>query len=143
MATAAWDPWEELRRRPHLFFKLAHLDGMEAAYVPRGRRAAVIVHTELGRRARAAALGHELVHDERGGGCGCSPLGAEGWQYVCSREERAVDRIVAERMLDGGEVLAFAQRRAEFGEPTTVVDVAEEFDVAEWVAALRLQSLHG
>lgn len=58
-----------------------------------------------------------------------------------SPEERTVDRIVAERMLPGAEVLAFCSNRAEIGEPITMVDLAEEFDVAEWIAEIALRGV--
>lgn len=137
-----WNPWKALRERPHIGFLRAALpEGVEGLWANRGQRSAILLDSELGRRERSAVLAHELVHDERGGGCGCSPMGAEGWKYVCNREERTVDRIVAERMLDGGEVLAFCSQRAELGESTTAEDVAEHFDVATWVALERLRRL--
>lgn len=139
---AGWNPWKALRERPHIGFRRVRLpQGVDGLWANRGQRSAILLDSELGRRERSAALAHELVHDERGGGCGCSPIGAEGWRYVCNREEKAVDRIVAERLLDGGEVLAFCSRRADMGEATTASDVAEEFDVATWVAEARLRGL--
>ena len=124
-----------MRRRSEILFGRHDLpEGTEAISAGGDGRPVLVVTRSLGRRLREAALAHELVHHERGP-CSCTAT----WDYVCNKEERKVDRIVADRMLPGGEVLAFAQRRAELGEPTTVTDLAEEFDVAEWVAEIALR----
>lgn len=138
-----WNPWRALRdQHAEIEFGRVPLPrSVEGLYAWGDGRPVIVVDSNLGRRQREAALAHELVHHERGGTCSGNRLNPVGWRSVEAAEERTVDQIVAERMLDGGEVLAFCSMRAELGEPTTPADVAEEFDVAEWVAAGRLEGL--
>jgi len=143
MTLRRWLPWKALRdHHPDVEFGRHDLPGdVEGVYAWGDGRPVILLSKRLGRRAREAALAHELVHHERGGTCSGNPLNPVGWRTVEIQEERKIDQLVAERMLDGGEVLAFASRRTEMGESTTVADVAEEFDVAEWVAAERIKGL--
>jgi Zn-dependent peptidase ImmA (M78 family) len=137
-----WSPWKALRESEELEFERVPMPrSIEALYAHGDGRPVILVNNCLGRRMREAALAHELIHHERGGTCSGNPLNPPGWRAVELREEREVDRIVAERMLDAGEVLAFCSMRDEMGEHTTPADVAEAFDVAEWVAERRLEGL--
>ena len=91
----------------------------------------------LDRIERNAVLAHELVHEERGGSIdfvGSAP----SWAAVVAREELWVDREVARRLVPADELASFIARRGSIDEATTVADVAAEFDVPKWVAALAL-----
>lgn len=134
----SWQPWRALRERGHLVFRLAPLpQGVEAIYWPRGARAAVIVDAALPRRVRKAALAHELVHDERGGGCDL--MGAPpGWSAVVAREELIVEAEVARRLVPAAPLARFCARMVELGYGVTAEEVAEEFDVPDVVAARAL-----
>ena len=132
-----WNPWRELRERAHITLGRTKLpEKLGGGLYCGGDEPVILLDTELGRRMRSSVLAHELIHDERGA-CGCSP----NWDYVCLKEERAVNKIVSERILPDAEVLAFVERRTELGEPTTVADLAEAFDTAEWVAAIAAERL--
>ena len=137
----AWNPWRELRRRPHIRFRLALLpDGVEAAYARRDDRAAIVVNAGLGRRQRSAALAHELVHDEHGDGETSCAMPAT-WDAVVCRHEARIDREVARRLVDADELMEFVEGRRSIGEPVVARDVADWFDVAEWVAQRALEML--
>lgn len=137
----AWNPWRELRHRPHIRFRLTPLpDGVEAAYARRDGRAAIVVHAGLERRQRAAALAHELVHDEHRDGetaCAMPP----SWEAVIHRHEARIDREVARRLVDAEELAEFVEGRRSVGDPVFARDVADWFDVAEWVAQGALELL--
>lgn len=138
----AWNPWRALRERDHIALRLDRLPGrILGLYVPRGDRAEIIIDSRLLRRERSAVLAHELVHDERG------PVAWEGtphaWRVVMKREEHAVDREVARRLVPPGQLADFVYRRVDSGLVVELDDVAEEFDVAEWVALLAMKMLSG
>lgn len=114
--------------------------GLGGSVLVPGLRPVILIERSLARRQRKAALGHELAHLERGGGAdytGAPP----GWDAVVARDELACDREVARAQVPAAELLAFCRRRAEMGESTRPHDVADEFDVAEWVASLSLRLL--
>ncbi|MCU1453101.1 MAG: hypothetical protein JWN46_1247 [Acidimicrobiales bacterium] len=133
---ARWDPWSALRSRPHILFRLdpvaATLGG--GLLARRGDRTAIVIDPALDRRRRRCALAHELVHDERGGGCDRVDA-PPSWDAVVHREELRVDREVAARLVPAGELAHFLQARVEVGDPAALWEVAEEFDVDEATAA--------
>ena len=135
----AWNPWRALRARDHIDFFLAPLPfQLRAVLWPRGERSAIVIDPSLTRQERSAALAHELVHDERGGGCGCPEDAPPAWRPVAVREERAVSREVARRLLPVGPLMAFVAARVEAGDSVTPATVAEEFDTTEDVARVAL-----
>ena len=140
-----WNPWRELRRRPHIAFALADLPSdVDALYARRRDRAAIAVSRRLSRRERAAALAHELVHDELahgGGAAGAAGAAPRSWDAVVAREEARIDREVARRCVDPDALATFVARRVDLGEPVEPCDVADWFDVAEWVALRALELL--
>jgi hypothetical protein len=91
-----------------------------------------VLDVGLDRRARRCVLAHELVHAERGIGHG--PATAATMQ----REEEAVRREVARRLVPPGHLVAFVAARSELGGGVSAHDVAEEFDVEPDVAAKAL-----
>lgn len=134
-----WNPWRTLRDRRHIRFALRPLPGeIEAVYGRRGDRAAIIIDPELSQVDRAAALGHELVHDERG----VPPMNPpQLWVPVVAKEEAAVDREVARRMMPLDTLAAYVDSMEEMGVGVTAANVAVEFDVALWVAVRALALL--
>ena len=143
-----WEnPWRELRRREHLVFRLdRHLseplpDGVRGVYWPRQHRSAVIISSRLDQRERRAALAHELVHDERGGGV--EFLGQHDmWDAVVAREEHIVEREVARHLVPRHKLIAFIEQRMTV-EPAgvTIHEVADEFEVPDHVAERALRQL--
>lgn len=138
-----WNPWRALRGREHLDFRLAPLPhDLGAVYWPRGRRAAIIIDPSLTRAERNVALAHELVHDERGGGCDGSWMPA-GWQVIVARDEGAVQREVARRLVPPAELAEFVSRRMDSDLETTPAEVAEEFDTTWQLAELSMLIMKG
>lgn len=138
-----WNPWAELRDRPHITFRLTAVaaEGGGAAYYRRGNVAAIIIDPALGRRERRAALAHELIHDERGAS-ECPVDAPSSWLPVVHREDRRVDIEVAGRLVPPAQLLSFIARHATLETlGVTVEEVAEEFDVPEAVAERALRDL--
>jgi hypothetical protein len=138
----AWNPWAELRARPHLYFLRTELPPVTGGgvYWPLDKpgQAAVLIDERAGRVERRCLLAHELVHDERGGGISGSVM-PRSWAAVIAREERCVDDIVARRLVPLDDLLAFARAKAEIDGHATAADVAEQFDVTEEVATRALE----
>jgi hypothetical protein len=89
---------------------------------------------------RRSVLAHELIHDERGGGCDGDFMPAE-WAAVVAREERLVDDTAVLRLVPPSELLRCC---VELEMACTHVEphhIAEAFHVTEDVArrALELQ----
>lgn len=138
-----WNPWAALRARPDLEFGLVELPPVTGGglYVPQNGWAAILVDRRLGRRERAAVLAHELVHAELVGHSPPSPADLPVHPLYEQREERAVDRVVADRLLPLSELQAFCERLHGVGVEVGVHEVTEEFDVADEVAAAQLRTL--
>lgn len=136
----SWNPWRALRSRPHIVLRFAALpaDTGGAVYWPRGARAAIVIDPALRRRERNAALAHELVHDERGGGADKEGMPAS-WSPVVVRDEAAVDREVARRLVPPEELAKFLEVMELLEVGVTVYEVAEHFDVPEDVACEALR----
>ncbi|MCB1017597.1 MAG: ImmA/IrrE family metallo-endopeptidase [Acidimicrobiales bacterium] len=137
-----WKVWRELRQRPHIDFALVDMPpGAPAAvYARRGDRAVVLIDRALPPAERLAALAHELVHDERGGSGhvdGMPPSLGD----VVAREERRVDRIVAERLIPRDRLEQLVETRSEIEGHICPLVVAEEFGVPERVAHDALSML--
>ena len=138
---AAWNPWRALRSRTHIVFRLAPLPAETggAIYWPRGSRAAIIIDPALSQVARRAALAHELVHDERGGGADLEGMPGS-WSAVVMRDEAAVNAEVARRLVPPAELAEFCRMMVALELPVSALDVAEEFQVPEAVAALAMRA---
>lgn len=134
-----WNPWRELRRREHIEFGLCPLPATTggAIYWPRGSWAAIVIDPALSREERSAALTHELIHDERGGGVHW-PGAPASWRPRAAIDERQVDDEVARRLVPAGALLRFARTTVEMGVTVDASTVAEEFEVPEPVAERAL-----
>ena len=134
---AGWSPWRALREREHIELQWRDLPRGTAGYwAPlRGGYAVIVLASWLGRRARRCTLAHELVHDERG-------LVTTGMpEALAAKEEHAVEREVARRLVPRDELMAMIVRAVDLGEGVTVHDVAEAFDVDEPTARRALADL--
>lgn len=131
-------PWRTLRERPEIEFVLCDLPaGARAIYATRGGQRAILVSRHLDPAERLAALAHELVHDDRGGGCHA----LEGSDPVATaREELRVDRIVADQLVPQDRLADFVRRACTVGS-VRAFDVAEEFEVPVDVADRALRRL--
>ena len=105
---------------------------IDALYVKRGDTRAILIGRHLDPVGRLAALAHELVHIERGGVDDCLDIG---------REERAVDRIVAERLVPADELEALVDVLIDLEGGVTAEMVASEFEVPVAVAERAMVEL--
>ena len=127
--------WGSIRDHDHINVRVTDLpehagDGVLVRQ-PDGR-VWILLGQHLPQRDRRAVLAHELEHLRRGS---VRYDGAPAtWDAVVAREEIAVDREVARRLVPLEELRAFVSRRASLGECVTVNCVAEAFDVPLWVA---------
>lgn len=137
-----WNAWRALRERPHI--KLALIELPEATggavYGRRGERAAIIIDPRLNRQRRHTALAHELVHDERGGGCARNGM-PDPWDAIAARDERAVDLEVARRLVPPADLEEFIQGMADIDLGVGPGEVSEQFDVCLDVAETALIAL--
>ena len=135
-----WNPWQALRSRSHIVFRfdpIAQLAG-GAVYARRGERAAIVMDPRLDTVERRAWLAHELVHDERGGGCAWPDMPTQ-WAAVVAREEAAVERIVARRLIPRTELAAFVATQVDIEGHVTAAAVADRFEVPLALAELALR----
>lgn len=131
-----WDPWAALRRRPLIELRWGILEGCTGLIEDLGggwRR--LWLDTRIGRVERRCTLAHELVHDERGiFSNAVVPAG------LIVKEERAVDREVAARLVPLDQLVTLVRMRVEIG-PVSPWTVAEEFDVTHAVAERAMARL--
>lgn len=137
-----WNPWAALRARPHVELRFAPEAALTggAMLVSAPDRAIVVLDPALGRRARRCALAHELVHEERGGGCDRYDL-PEWCDHVVARDEAAVNREVASRLVPTPALRRLVEQRSSLGDGVDPWEVADAFDVDDGVARLALSLL--
>lgn len=142
VTVTTWNPWDDLCGREHVTLGYSDLPPATggAVYGRIGDVAAIVIDPALPRRARTAALAHELVHDEQGGGCPSDGMPAS-WRPVVLRDERRVNREVARRLVPLDELEEFVVGMADLGLSAGPDEVAENFDVAPWVAEVALERL--
>lgn len=135
MTTTIWNPWRALRERPHLVLKWGRLPTGKGRIVEAGGRRTITLDTRLTWVERNAVLAHELVHDE------LDYLWAPGTpQPIVVRGERAVDSLVADRLVPPDLLQQFVHAYAEL-DGVTVSVVAQEFAVPLDVAGVALRRL--
>lgn len=129
-----WNPWRALRAMGWVRLQWAHVEpgGGLVECGPAGTT--IVLDPRLPRVERRCVLGHEVIHVERG-----LPHPATPPELV-AKEEAAVDRTLALRLVPLDELDAFVAARAEL-EGVTVATVATEFDVTAEVAARALRLL--
>lgn len=121
-----WNPWKALRDRSHLTLKYADLGILDGAIIGE----TITLNTKLDRRGRNAALAHELLHDERG-----ITFPYSTWATM-EHEEEQVRREVVRRLLPPWELRDYLQSRTG---AVLVYEVAEHFEVPDWLAAQALR----
>lgn len=138
----SWHTWSDLGGRDHIAFAIRPLPKATggAVHVRRGHRAAIVIDPGLTQIERRCALAHELVHDERGGGCDHEVM-PDSWAAVVSREEQRVDDIAVARLVPADDLMRFCVEMETGCVHVTAHHVAEFFHVTASVArrALELQ----
>lgn len=123
-----WNPWRELRRRPHIRFGLARLPAAcgGGVYGRDGDRVSIILDRQLSQAERRCVITHELIHDERG--THCHAMQADAWDIVVTREELRVHDEAVGRLVPPPRLVAFCRGISDFlaVEPH---QVADEFHV--------------
>lgn len=132
-----WSPWQTLADRPDITVRFADLTatGAKGACCRTSDGWLVVLCRSLGQVERSSVLAHELVHVERGGG-GWHDGMPSGWAAVLAREERATDRATARVMVPPDRLAGWLGCQ-EGG--VTAADVAVEFRVPVWLAAVALE----
>jgi len=102
----------------------------------------VVLDPALDRRSRRVALAHELVHEERGGGCDAPglPLALD---VMVARDEAEVVREVARRLVPPAALRHLLEQRDELGLHVEPWEVADAFDVDDLTARAALADLAG
>lgn len=139
-----WNPWAALRSRPHVQLRIdpvaALLGGAMLVLGP--GLAVVVLDPDLDRRSRRVALAHELVHEERGGGCDAPGLPAS-LDAIVARDEADVVREVARRLVPPTALRHLLEQREGLGLHVEPWEVAEAFDVDDPTARVALAALGG
>lgn len=135
MRSQRWQPWRELALRTDVAFRLDPLADLAggAFYGRSGPWAVIVVSPSLDPVAQRCALGHELIHHERGI---TSPPASDATMV---HEEVLVRREVARRLVPIEELTAYVD--IEHPEGVTAEMVAEEFEVTLAVANEALRQL--
>ena len=140
MTEDRFDPWRAAERHDDLILAQHPVAALMGGgfHAWRGGIGVIVVDPGLAGPDRRAVLTHELVHHERGDGV--DRLDAPPtWQALVDREERAVDREVARRLVPPIELAALVAERSALDDGIGAVEVAEHFDVPPWVASLALE----
>ncbi|HEX2578624.1 MAG TPA: hypothetical protein VHK88_19935 [Aquihabitans sp.] len=134
------NPWRRLRQREQarLHFGDVHPSGRGRIEVRPDGTEDIYLDSGLGRRDRNAVLAHEVTHAERG----VPPTDCPRALY--DKEEETVRRITTDGLVPPTELAAFVRARLSTGDPVTVDDMVEHFDVPEatarhatWLAQIR------
>jgi hypothetical protein len=97
----------------------------------------IVLSPSLSPSDQRAALAHELIHLERGGGIDDLSL-PSGWQHEVAREERRVDDEVARRLVPRSVL-----RDAERSGVTSAGELAAHLEVPSWVVERALELMAG
>jgi len=134
--------WREASSRPHLDVVITDLPpGLRALHaVAEDGFRCILISADLTAEEKVAALAHELAHDDGHGGCHHPGL-PDRLRAVVARDEARVDRVAADRLLPLAELASWVDRRVGDDQAVTAAEVAEELEVASWVAELQLRRL--
>jgi len=100
-----------------------------------GDQVVIVLDRRLSQAERRVRLAHELVHLERDSIDCCFWAQADGkWTGLQIREELAVNREVARRLIPRRLLAAFLRSEDGLGHQVTARMIAERFDVTERVA---------
>jgi hypothetical protein len=137
-----FDPWRALEEHEDVrlaFDPVARLLG-GGFHVRRGGAALIVLDPGLDREMATVVLTHELVHHERGGGVD-RPGRPAGLATVAAREERAVDREVARRLVPSDELERVVDELVAGAGSADATAVGAHFGVPPAVAQLALEHL--
>jgi hypothetical protein len=134
---AGWRVWGELRRRAHIELVWAFLGGRDGQIqdVGDGRRI-ITLDARLDQRERRAALGHELIHDERG-----IFFTSTSPPALVAKEEAIVEAETARRLVPLDELDDLVRQAVLNDESVTWREVAEWFDVPQEIAEQAMLQL--
>lgn len=123
-SAGAYNPWRDLRGRPHLTLKWADVKGCREVIkdTPSGR--VVYLQHGLSFADRRCLLCHALIHDERG----LFPPGAS--PQVCVKEETIVRDETAVRMIPPAELDKYLAECEAADEAVHAFMVAERFNAS-------------
>ena len=128
-----WKPYKTLRDSDVEFALVDLPDGAgNAILATDGQAAAIMVRRDLPQPDRRCALGHELVHHERGGTSGLLDV---------DKEERQVERITARRLLPDRYLEQIIAELLDEHDGITAALVSERTDVTVEYCELRLTEL--
>lgn len=138
-----WDVWRELRSHPEIVLKRGILPDAVggAVYWPQGDLAAVVLDKRLSRVERRAALAHELVHHERGGGTATWDGMPAAMTVIEDRDEARVNDEVARRLVPLEELAKVIKSATSMELPIETWQIAAIFDVPDRVADRAMQLL--
>jgi Zn-dependent peptidase ImmA (M78 family) len=129
--------WDGLAARPEIHVKhrdlTAHGIRGLCEPMPNGEWL-IILCTSLDRIGRGAVLAHELAHIDRGGGADLDGM-PETWRAVVARDEARADRAAAALLVPADRLAAWLVARDE---GVTADDIAEEWQVTDWIAKKTL-----
>lgn len=131
-----WNPWRELRARTHLVFGLVRLPNAVGGgvYWPyEDGTAAVMIDDSLSQLERKMVLGHELVHDEEGGGIDLDGAPV-AMNVLLGRLERRVNDEAARRFVPSEDLAQLVASIVDDGRGVEAWEIAEAFEVTDDVA---------
>jgi hypothetical protein len=138
----AWNPWAAVRDRDDIEIMMTALPAAcgGAVHAITEWGTVILLDDHLSTIERNAVLAHELVHAERGGLVD-GPAAPPTWGAIVAKEEAAVRRITAERLVPLGELAHLVTVLDDMGQGVSAFDVAEHFGVTEGVAATAMEML--
>ena len=142
MTQEPFDPWRAAEACDDLILARHSIAGLMGGglHVTRRGLGVIVIDPALGGADQRAVLTHELIHHERGGAVERADA-PPSWQSVVEREERAVDREVAHRLVPPDELDRLIAEGRSIGDGVAAADVAARFEVPIWVASLALDRL--
>ncbi len=140
MTEERFDPWRAAEQQDDLILALDPVAALMGGgfHAWRNGIAVIVVDPTMPAVDQRAVLTHELVHHERGGAVERVDA-PPAWLLMVDREERAVDREVARRLVPSAELWALIAERAADGGGVDAAEVADHFDVPRWVAVLAIE----
>jgi IrrE N-terminal-like domain len=129
--------WDQLVASPHIHLRFKDLrsTGIRGLCepMPNGEWL-IILCTSLDRIGRSAVLAHELAHIDRGGGADLEGM-PETWRAVVARDEARADRAAAALLVPADKLAEWLAARDQ---GVTAEDIAEEWQVTDWIAKKTL-----
>lgn len=137
-----WSPWGAVGQLDHVEVVRAILPDQVGGVCARlGDRVVIVLDQRLSQAERRVTLAHELVHLERDSIDCCFWAQADGkWTGLRIREEMAVNREVARRLVPMDQLRPVVTAEVGLGHQVTARLIAERFNVTDRVAHLALEA---